>query len=122
MKLTHDTILITGGTTGLGLEMANQLSKMGNTVIVTGRNKNRLDEIKKNFPNIHVYTVEVTELASMIIILRPFPFLKLYFELNNNRDNSHYFLKDFRAYQKPRLSLCSEPRPYQRLSQNSGDA
>jgi uncharacterized oxidoreductase len=52
MKLTENTILITGGSNGIGLEFAKQLLALGNTVIITGRNKPRLDEVKKKYPAI----------------------------------------------------------------------
>lgn len=58
MKLTEDTILITGGSSGIGLEMAKQLSELGNTVIVTGRNTQKLSTVKKQYPKIYTYTVE----------------------------------------------------------------
>jgi len=47
MKLTQRTILITGGTSGIGQEFARQLLALGNTVIVTGRDQKRLDETSK---------------------------------------------------------------------------
>jgi uncharacterized oxidoreductase len=65
MELKNNTILITGGTSGIGLEMAQQLSKLGNTVIVTGRNKTKIDQLKENEPQLYAYTVEVTDLASI---------------------------------------------------------
>lgn len=65
MKLTNAAILITGGTSGIGLEMAHQLSQLGNTVIVTGRNETKIAEVKKKFPEIHVYQVEVADLDSI---------------------------------------------------------
>jgi len=37
MKLNGNTILITGGSRGIGLEMARQFMKAGNQVIITGR-------------------------------------------------------------------------------------
>jgi uncharacterized oxidoreductase len=43
MKLHDRTILITGGTSGIGLELASQLVKRKNTVLVTGRNLAALD-------------------------------------------------------------------------------
>ncbi len=48
MKLAQRTILITGGTSGIGFELAKQLLHLGNTVIVTGRERKRLDEAKQS--------------------------------------------------------------------------
>ena len=44
MNLKNNTILITGGTSGLGIEFTKQLLEMGNTVIITGRNQKKLDQ------------------------------------------------------------------------------
>lgn len=65
MNLTNSTILITGGTSGIGLEMAKQLLALGNTVIVTGRNVEKLKQVKANYPELHTFTVEVTDLKSV---------------------------------------------------------
>jgi len=43
MKTTGNTILITGGGTGVGLESAKLFSKAGNKVIMVARNKERLE-------------------------------------------------------------------------------
>lgn len=48
MELSGNTILITGGTGGIGLELATQLSRRQNTVLVTGRDPHKLREILRN--------------------------------------------------------------------------
>ncbi len=65
MKLTSDTILITGGASGIGLEMAKQLLALGNTVIITGRSMEKLNAVKQELPNIHVYQGDVSDLTSV---------------------------------------------------------
>lgn len=65
MNLKNNTILITGGTSGLGLEFTRHLLALNNTVIVTGRNQTRLDEIKKRFPDVHTFQSDVSEPASI---------------------------------------------------------
>jgi len=42
MNITNKTILITGGSAGIGFEIAKQLIANGNKVIITGRNQDRL--------------------------------------------------------------------------------
>jgi uncharacterized oxidoreductase len=61
MKLQNNTILITGGTSGLGYEFASKLQALGNTVIVTGRNQNRLSELQKKLPNVHTFQSDVSD-------------------------------------------------------------
>lgn len=43
MKLNGKIILVTGGGRGIGLEFSRQLAALGNTVIITGRNKATLE-------------------------------------------------------------------------------
>ena len=46
MQLTGKTILLTGGTDGIGKELAHQLRAKGATMIVTGRNAERIAAAK----------------------------------------------------------------------------
>jgi len=49
MNIQNKTILITGGTSGIGLEAARQFLAAGAKVIITGRNKAKLDEVSKSY-------------------------------------------------------------------------
>lgn len=51
MKTTKNTILVTGGGTGMGLEAAKQFSQSGNKVIMIARNEKRLKEESAKLPN-----------------------------------------------------------------------
>jgi uncharacterized oxidoreductase len=59
MQLDNSTILITGGSSGIGFEFAKQLQKLGNTIIITGRNQKKLDDAKRRLPGIHAIVNDV---------------------------------------------------------------
>jgi uncharacterized oxidoreductase len=61
MQLTKRTILITGGTSGIGRELARQLLSRGNVVIVTGRDQARLDETARALPGVHVMRSDASD-------------------------------------------------------------
>ncbi|WP_131120135.1 SDR family oxidoreductase [Lichenihabitans psoromatis] len=61
MKLTQKTILITGGTSGIGLELGRQLLAKGNTVIVTGRDAAKLFSTKDVLPGVHTVQSDVSD-------------------------------------------------------------
>lgn len=50
MKTTQNTILITGGTSGIGLATAKQFIQQGNTVLVTGRTQSKVDAFNNSYP------------------------------------------------------------------------
>ncbi|SMB81554.1 SDR family oxidoreductase [Deinococcus hopiensis] len=61
MKLTQKTILITGGSSGIGLELARQLQARGNTIIITGRDQHKLDAAQRELPGLHMIRSDVSE-------------------------------------------------------------
>ncbi|HWY98708.1 MAG TPA: SDR family NAD(P)-dependent oxidoreductase [Bacteroidia bacterium] len=52
MKLSGNTILITGGASGIGYEMAKEFIKNKNTVIITGRNEQKLQKVKNELKGV----------------------------------------------------------------------
>src|SRR5258708_28659643 len=61
MKLTSNTILITGGAGGIGYELAKQLTALGNTILITGRDQAKMDRAKAAFPKIHTFRSDVSD-------------------------------------------------------------
>lgn len=59
MKQTHQIVLITGGSSGIGLALARKFLENDNTVIVTGRNLQKLEAVKEEHPQIHIYQSDV---------------------------------------------------------------
>jgi uncharacterized oxidoreductase len=61
MRTTGNTILITGGGTGIGFALAKVLSEAGNEVMICGRRGDRLDEAKRILPKVHTVKCDVAD-------------------------------------------------------------
>jgi uncharacterized oxidoreductase len=59
MKITGNTVLITGGATGIGLEMARSFLDRGNTVIICGRRIEKLEAAKALLPGLSIHQCDV---------------------------------------------------------------
>jgi uncharacterized oxidoreductase len=77
MKLDGNTVLITGGGSGIGLALAKALQKLGNTVIITGRDLAKLERAKQAAPELHVIQSDVARAADIdalfATVMRDFP-------------------------------------------------
>jgi len=65
MKLTGRTILITGGSAGIGLAFALKFLELGNEVIITGRRQAVLDQVKAQYPKLHTIQSDVADPAEI---------------------------------------------------------
>jgi len=60
MKSTNNTVLISGGSAGIGFEIAKLLSEKGNHVIITGRNEDRLKQAAAKLKNVSTIVSDVS--------------------------------------------------------------
>jgi uncharacterized oxidoreductase len=61
MNLKNNTILITGGTSGIGLAFAGEFFKLGNKVIVCGRREDRLKKISEKYPGMITKVCDISK-------------------------------------------------------------
>ena len=59
MEFTNNTVLITGGASGIGYAMVEYMLEKGNEVIICGRNMAKLEEAKAKHPEIHIIQCDV---------------------------------------------------------------
>lgn len=60
MKFSNHTILITGGASGIGLELSRQLIQNQNKVIICGRTKEKLVQAQKAIPELEIYQCDIS--------------------------------------------------------------
>lgn len=60
MNISGNTVLITGGATGIGFCLAQEFVRAGNEVIICGRREDKLVEAKSRLPSLHTRICDVS--------------------------------------------------------------
>lgn len=69
MKLGGNTILITGGSSGIGFALAKRFAAAGSQIVVCGRDEEKLRDARKQLPGLHILKCDVaseTERRSLV--------------------------------------------------------
>lgn len=61
MQLSGNTVLITGGTSGIGLAFAEKFLQADSKVIITGRREDRLKKLQETYHGLVVKTSDITD-------------------------------------------------------------
>ena len=61
INFKNKKILVTGASGGIGREIVKKFISLGGTVVATGTNLERLDLLKKDFPNVNVVKFDISE-------------------------------------------------------------
>jgi len=64
MNISGNTVLITGGATGIGFSLAQEFVRAGNDVIICGRREDKLAQARTKLPSLHTRVCDVSAVRS----------------------------------------------------------
>jgi NADP-dependent 3-hydroxy acid dehydrogenase YdfG len=66
MRLSGNTVLITGGGSGIGLGLAERFLRAGSEVVICGRREEKLREAKERLPRLHVRAADLADESARV--------------------------------------------------------
>ncbi|MBO0931938.1 SDR family oxidoreductase [Fibrella aquatilis] len=69
MNLTKQHILLTGGTSGIGLALLRDLHQRGNRLVVVARDANRADELRQTYPDVVFLSADLASENAVVSLL-----------------------------------------------------
>ena len=107
MNLSDNTILITGGASGIGFAFAKRFLERGNKVIICGRREDKLSDVKSKLPEIVTHACDVGEARSredlVNWVVKEFPELNML--VNNAGIQRRVDLKAGESWEKTRSEI-----------------
>ncbi|GLU54728.1 SDR family oxidoreductase [Dyadobacter frigoris] len=91
MNVSNKIILITGGGSGIGFEIAKQLIAKGNRVIITGRSESRLQKAAEQLNNVSYIVSDITRPEDAVRLRSHLENLGGLDILINNAGNAHTY-------------------------------
>ncbi|MBV9277309.1 MAG: SDR family NAD(P)-dependent oxidoreductase [Candidatus Eremiobacteraeota bacterium] len=68
MDIGQQTVLVTGGASGIGLAIAQRFSRAGSTVIICGRQESKLNAVAQNSPHIRTRVCDLERESERIAL------------------------------------------------------
>ncbi len=70
MKTSSNTVLITGGASGIGLAFAERFLAAGSEVVICGRRESKLVEAQAKNPRLHVHVCDLSTAVDRVSLFR----------------------------------------------------
>jgi short-subunit dehydrogenase involved in D-alanine esterification of teichoic acids len=95
MYPSNNMVLITGGSSGIGLALAKQFVRAGNHVIITGRDQDKLASVQSVLPTIQAEQTDMTDVAALQQLTKKYPDINVL--INNAAVQYNYSFADQQA-------------------------
>src|SRR4051812_28134097 len=92
MQPTQNTVLITGGTSSIGLALTGRFAHNDNTVIVTGHNMAKLAEVRTALPAVITEQADMMDISALKRLAQAYPMVNVL--INNAAVQHNYDLSD----------------------------
>lgn len=92
MQTSQNTVLITGGSAGIGLALAQKFLEHNNQVIIMGRNLAKLKSVQQENPELIIHQADITRSADIAEIVAKFPDVNIL--INNAGVQFNYAIAD----------------------------